>query len=179
MEAKNYPDFLPHRVLLKTWVNKGMLFALGRALQSLSNSDPLVQAEVSHWPPNFKLVLAIPPKGGHMSVQSVGAGRLRYLGGRIKPEEADVAILVKSVHSGFKMLTGQLGPDSAYAQHAMSAKGDLSYTVSVVRVLDIVEAYLFPAFMAKKLMKSLPPIPSWRKHLLRLKAYTLGILFGI
>ena len=179
MEAKNFPDIKPNRALVKVAVNNFMLFALGRAMQSLSHNDPLIQNEVRTWPENFSLVLGVPPKGNQMSVRSVGNGRLRSMGKQINPEDAEVSIQVKSVHSGFRMLTGQLGPDAAYAQHAMSAKGDLSYTVSVVRVLDIVEAYLFPSFIAKNLMKSLPPIPFWRKHLLRLKTYTLGLLFGI
>lgn len=179
MEAQNYPDLKPVRALGKVIINKVMLFALGRAMQSLSNSDPLIQNEVRAWPENFTLVLAVPPAGCQMSVKSIGNGRLRSMGKAIKAEDADVAIQVKSVHSGFRMLTGQLGPDAAYAQHAMSARGDLSYTVSVVRVLDTVEAYLFPSIISKNLMKSLPPIPFGRKHLLRLKAYTLGLLFGI
>ena len=179
MEAQNYPDLKPVRALGKVIINKVMLFALGRAMQSLSNSDPLIQNEVRAWPENFTLVLAVPPAGCQMSVKSIGNGRLRSMGKAIKAEDADVAIQVKSVHSGFRMLTGQLGPDAAYAQHAMSARGDLSYTVSVVRVLDTVEAYLFPSIISKNLMKSLPPIPFWRKHLLRLKAYTLGLLIGI
>jgi hypothetical protein len=169
LDAKNFPDIKPNHAFVKVIVNNVMLFALGRAMQSLSNNDPLIQREVRAWPENFSLVLTVPPKGCQMSVKSVGDGRLRSMGRRIKPEDADVAIQVKSVHSG----------DAAYAQHAMSAKGDLSYTVSVVRVLDTVEAYLFPSFIAKHLMKSLPPIPFWRKHLLRLKAYTFGLLFGI
>jgi len=179
METKNFPDIKPGRAFGKVIVNNVMLFALGRAMQSLSHSDPLIQAEVRAWPENFSLVLGVPPKGNQMSVRSIGNGHLISMGKKIKPQDADVAIQVKSVHSGFRMLTGQLGPDAAYAQHAMSAKGDLSYTVSVVRVLDTVEAYLFPSFIAKNLMKSLPPIPFWRKHLLRLKTYTLGLLFGI
>jgi hypothetical protein len=179
LDANKFPDIKPNHAFGKVIVNNVMLFALGRAMQSLSNSDPLIQRKVRAWPENFSLVLAVPPKGCQMSVRSVGDGRLRSMGKRIKPEDADVAIRVKSVHSGFRMLTGQLGPDAAYAQHAMTARGDLSYTVSVVRVLNTVEAYLFPSFIAKHLMKSLPPIPFWRKHLLRFKAYTLGLLFGI
>lgn len=179
MEAASFPDIKPFRAPGKVAVNKVMLFALGRALQSLSHSDPLIQQEVRSWPEHFSLVLTVPPEGCQMSVRSVGNGRLRSMGKGIRPEDADVSIHVKSVHAGFRMLTGQLGSDMAYAQHAMSANGDLSYTVSVVRVLNVVEAYLFPGFIARKLMKTLPPIEPWRKHLLRLKTYTLGLLFGI
>lgn len=175
----NYPDLPSRKKPIKKTVNQVVLFVLGRALQSLSKTDPLIRAETANWPEGFTLVMDILPKGGSLAVKRQPDQSLRYLGTKFPADQADVAIHINDVESAFKMFTGQLGSDVAYARHAISAKGDLSYTVSVVRVINVVETYLFPRVISSKLMKETPPIPGWRLHLLRLKTYTLGVLFGI
>ncbi|GAP13694.1 hypothetical protein LARV_01449 [Longilinea arvoryzae] len=179
MDAHNFPDIPPRRKPFKRAINQIVLFVLGRALQSLSHSDPLVQQEVSTWPENLTLMMVIRPDGGSLAVTRGEGGRLIYRGSRVPEAQADVVIYIKNVDGAFAMFTGQQGIDVAYAQHAMCARGDLSNTVSVVRVLNIAESYLFPAFLARRLMKELPPIPLLRKHGLRIKTYTLGLLFGL
>jgi hypothetical protein len=179
MDVKEFPDMPPRRKPFKKVINQVVMFVLGRALQSLSRSDPLVQHEVSTWPENMTLMLVVRPDGGSMAVSRAAGGRLIYRGSRLPEQQADVVIYVKNIDSAFAMFTGQLGIDVAYARHTMCARGDLSNTVSVVRTLNIAEAYLFPAFLSRRLMKALPPIPPLRKHALRLKTYTLGILFGL
>lgn len=177
--TNHYPDLFPRKKPVKRTVNKVVLFVLGRALQSLSKTDPLIRNETASWPEGFTLVMNILPNGGSLAVKRQPDKSLKYLGAKFPVEQADVAIHINDVESAFKMFTGQLGSDVAYARHAMSAKGDLSYTVSVVRVINVVETYLFPRIISSKLMKETPSIPGWRLHLMRLKTYTLGVLFGI
>jgi hypothetical protein len=179
LNLQAYPDIPPRSSPFKRMVNKTVLAVLGRSLQSLSRSDPLIQEDISHWPEGFTLMMLVRPDGGSLAVTHLPDGTLKYLGSHWDETRADVVIYIKNIDSAFAMFTGQLGADVAYAQHCMCAKGDLSYTVSVVRVLDVVEAYLFPAFLARRLMKQLPPIPTGRKHLLRLKTYFLGVPFGV
>ncbi len=179
MDASAYPDILPRRKPLKRVVNRVVLFALGRSLQSLSKNDPLIQQEVQGWPEGFTLMICVRPCLGSMAVSREAGGCLRYRGENLPESEADVVIYMKSINAAFAMVTGQLGIDAGYAQHCMCARGDLANTVSVVRVLNVAEAYLFPALIARRLMKRLPPIPWGRKWALRLKAYFLGVPFGI
>jgi len=179
MNLNEFPDIHPRKKPLKQTINRIVMFVLGRALQSLSHNDPLIQRDVANWPDNFTLMLVVRPDGGSMAVSRTKNGQLIYRGSNLPEDKADVVIYLKNIESAFAMFTGQLGIDVAYAQHAMCARGDLSNTVSVVRVLNIVEAYLFPSIISKRLMKALPPIPFLRKQSLRLKAYTLGIMFGV
>jgi len=179
LDFQTYPEIAPRRKPLKRLINQVVLFVLGRALQSLSQRDPLIRQEVQTWPKDFTLMMRVRPNGGSLVVTRLPDGSLRYLGAGYDESKADVVIYMKNIECAFAMLTGQLGIDTAYAQHAMCARGDLSNTVSVVRVLNIVEAYLFPAFMARNLMKRLPPIPFYRKHLLRLRTYLIGIPLGL
>ncbi len=175
----NYPDIPAKNKPVKRMVNRGVLFVLGRSLQSISKHDSNIQHEVRTWPENLTLIMRILPHGGRMSVRRTPQGKLVYLGGRMDETEADVVIYIKNVEAAFKMLTGQMGTDVAYARHCIAARGDISLTVSITRVLNRVETYLFPAFLARRLMKRLPPIPFFQKQILRIKAYFLGIPFGI
>ena len=175
----HYPEIPPRTKPFKRAINKVVLFVLGRALQSLSKADPLIRAETATWLEGFTLAMLVKPKGGSMTVRRMPDLSLKYLGSQFPNDEADVTIYINEVESAFKMFTGQLGSDVAYARHSISAKGDLSYTVSVVRVINVVEAYLFPRLISRGLMKEPPPIPWGRRQSLRLKTYLLGILFGI
>lgn len=179
MKPELYPDISPRKKPVKRLINQVVMFVLGRALQSLSRSDDLIQHEVKSWPENFTMMLVVRPAGGSMAVTRLPGGRLAYRGSQFPAEKADVVIYIKSIESAFAMFTGQLGIDMAYARHTMCARGDLSNTVSVVRVLNIAEAYLFPAIISRNLMKRLPPTPFWKKQALRLKAYFLGVPFGL
>lgn len=179
ISKENYPDIQPGKKPIKRAVNKTFLFILGRALQSLSKHDPLIQHEVQGWPENFTLMMKVRPNGGSVALTRTDGGRLIYRGASFDEAKADVVIFLKDVEGAFDLLTGQLGIDMGYARHCMCARGDLSNTVSVVRVLNITQAYLFPRLLARRLMKRLPPIPWGRRWGLRLKAYLLGIPFGI
>lgn len=179
MITASFPDIPPRSSPIKRAINKTVLFVLGRSLQSLSRRDPLIQQEVLNWPEGFTLMMVIRPDGGALAVSRLPGGRLQYHGSKFDEAKADVVIYIKNIEAAFAMFTGRLGIDVAYAQHTMCARGDLSYTVSVVRVLNIVEAYLFPSIIARNLMKRMPPIPFARKHLLRLKSYFIGVPFGI
>jgi len=179
MNIEDFPDIPPRRKPFKRAINQIVMFVLGRALQSLSHSDPLIRHDVRGWPEGFTLLMVVHPDGGSMAVSRLPDGCLAYRGNHLPEEQADVVIYIKNIDSAFAMFTGQIGIDRAYAQHTMCARGDLSNTVSVVRVLNIAEAYLFPSLLARRLMKELPPIPFLRKQGLRLKAYTLGIILGI
>jgi len=176
---ERYPDIIAKSKPLKKAVNRLVLFILGRSLQSLSRSDVVIQQEVRTWPAELSMVMLIQPDKGQMGVQRMSEGKLKYLGSHTDPDKADVVIYIKNTEAAFKMLTGQLGTDVAYARHCIAARGDISLTVSITRVLNRVETYLFPAFLARRLVKRLPEIPFFQKQILRLKAYFLGIPFGL
>lgn len=64
------------------------------------------------------------------------------------------------------MLTGRLGVSGAYAGHRFTLSGEISEAMSFVRCIDIVEAYLFPKFITKHILKEVP-----RKQANMLKTY--------
>jgi hypothetical protein len=174
-----FPDIPSKSKPIKRFINQTVLFILGRALQYLSKQDKAIQDEISIWPDDLILLMLILPQSGAMAVQRTPECQLVYLGDMISEQHADIVISIKNVEAGFRMLTGQMGTDVAYARHQIAVKGDISLTVSITRVINRVETYLFPAFLARKLMKRLPKIPFLKKQFLRLKTYFLGVPFGI
>jgi hypothetical protein len=178
-QPDKYPDIPSKAKSFKRMINRTVLFILGRALQSLSGHDKNIQNEVCTWQDELTLLMQIKPDGGAMAVRRNQEGKLIYLGADLPENQADIIIFIKNVETAFKIFTGQMGTATAYARHQIAAKGDISLTVSIMRVINRVETYLFPAFLARRLMKRLPDIPFIKKQALRLRTYLIGIPFGI
>ncbi len=90
-----------------------------------------------------------------MSVRKQGT-TIRFLG-NVNTPDADVIIMFNNIEAALLILTGQIGIDRAYAEHRFSIKGDLcSIGMPMVRCLYIVESYLFPNFINKKILKRPP-----------------------
>jgi aldehyde:ferredoxin oxidoreductase len=172
-------DIQPRRKPLKRTVVTAVLFTLGRALQAAARLDPTVAAEVAAWPERYRVAMAVQPRGPHMLLEKDESGRLRYRGMGGDPSTADLVIYFKNLESAFLVLTAQMGTSQGYAEHRMSAKGDLSIAASLIRCLETVEAYLFPSPLARRLMRRLPRFEFWRKQWVRLMIYLVGIPIGL
>lgn len=69
---------------------------------------------------------------------------------------ADVDIQFKCLDEAFLLATGQLGVAQAYAEHRFTLTGDIAATMPFVRCVNIVEAYLFPKIMTRRILLSVP-----------------------
>lgn len=124
---------------------------LVRALKYLSRRDSRIQAEARNWPEGKTLRLEIPGAAG-FTITGTGKGFKKLH----KDTPGDVVIRFKSPADAFRVFTGQLGVAQAYAQHKFTMKGDMAMTMAFVRCVDLTEAYLFPAILAKRILKRLP-----------------------
>jgi hypothetical protein len=70
--------------------------------------------------------------------------------------DADLSIYFKNIEAALLVLMGKIGIGQAFAEHRFVVKGDIMESMSLVRCLNIVEAYLFPNFIAKKILKKVP-----------------------
>ncbi len=76
---------------------------------------------------------------------------------RLSEAAAGACVLrIKSLPLAFRLFTGQLGLAQAYAWHAFTVQGDLSDVMPLARLVNLVEAYLFPRFITKHLMTDIP-----------------------
>ena len=137
---------------LKKLITSVVFFFLWRALRSLYIMDSRIREEMDSWPQNFTLHMQAGLGGPHLTIGMTPSGPVRLFGW----ETAQVHIRFKTLDSAFKLVTGQLGVEQAYAEHRFSLSGDIAPTMSFVRCVDIAEAYLFPAFITHRILRAIP-----------------------
>ncbi len=85
---------------------------------------------------------------------------VQWQGGRLlrlsAPAPKACSLRIKSLPLAFKLFTGQMGLAQAYSWHAFTVQGDLSDVMPLARLVNLVEAYLFPRFITKHLMTDIP-----------------------
>lgn len=72
-------------------------------------------------------------------------------------EPAGCAIDIKSMPLAFSLFTGQMGLAQGYARHAFSVAGDVSDVMKLARLISLVEAYLFPKLITRRILTDVPP----------------------
>ena len=162
------------RMRFKTFVVKIVLFVLGRSFQAASKLDPHIREEVASWEEGFAFMMRVFPGGLRMSVEK-RKGRLVHRGSR--PETADLVLTFKCLESAFMLFTAQCGTSRAFAESRFIVSGDIPKAMSLVRCLNILQRYLFPLALNRRILKRPPDMP-WYKHAIRAYIYFLGVPFG-
>jgi len=122
---------------------------LGRGLVASARLDQRVSNEVLSWPDGTTVTLRIAPFGPQVSWR-VSGGVLEHLGGG--EANADLLVTFKSVDDAIPLLLGMQGVLAAFAEHRAAVRGDLAVAMSLVRCLHIVEGYLFPDVMTRRIL---------------------------
>jgi len=176
MNSLSFTTVRPGRKWFKVQLVKIVFFVLGRALQSASRFDPVIQEELKEWPDNLSIMYKVQPFGPDMMICKEN-GQLRK---RLSSEEeATIIIYLKNIEYSFLLMTTQKGTVQAFLESAAYLKGDVPIAMSLIRILDRVQFYLFPRIIAKRVIKRLPSISLTSRYLGRLRLYFLGIPFGI
>ncbi len=169
-------DIKPSRTSFKRMVVSVGFWALGRALQSLSNFDAEVKNEISQWKEGFSFYLTVIPDGPNLSMKK-RKGKLHFVGLK-KVEDVDLIVDLKNLDTAFRMITAQWGVHEVYCQHKTGVVGNITDAMTLIRLIYTAEDYLFPPVLSKKILKSLIK-SSFKKFLRRMRIYFLGLFFGI
>lgn len=153
-----YHDLKPSNKFFKRLFARIILWFLGRGIQSASSLDNVVKEEVKGWDESTTIMLKVNDYGPYLSLQKRN-GKLRFLGTK-RVDNPNLAIYFKNIEVALLVLTGRLGIAQGFAEHRYTVKGDIALAMSFVRILYIVEFYLFPRFMTKKILKQEPKIGS-------------------
>lgn len=152
---------------LKTIVVNLGFKLLGKGLVSCSKIEPAVKEELKSYEDGFVIELIVFNTNTKVAVKKTG-NEFKYLGSKynITP---DLSIIFKSYEAALLLVLGQIGVYEGYAQHRFIVKGDFIKGMPFVRILYYVEAYLFPKFITKNILKEMPDCSSTRtKAYLRL-----------
>lgn len=133
-----------------------MLWFVGKAIQAASRVDKEVQKEFRAMPDNYTFSLGAFPQGPYMVVGKDDKGKVRYLGGNIKKHPPDLEMTLKSMGNLFLLLSFQESTPTANSRDRMIVSGDVPQACAAVRILDIVQVYLLPKFIARLAIKRYP-----------------------
>lgn len=141
-------------ILLKGKIlfEKVIMFFLYRGMKILYKYDTRVHNEIEGWPIGRTIVLASSVDGPKLCMKKVPGG-IVHSGDIADP---DIFISFKSIDGAFLVFSGQLGTAEAYAQHRFLVKGDIAEVMSIVRCIDLTEAYLFPCIISRKILRRVP-----------------------
>ena len=134
-----------------------VLWVLGRGLVASARLDKRVRFEVTSWPDPYTVSLLIAPWGPRVSWRRK-ADTLSCLGSA--NIDCDLLVTFKSVDTALPALLGMKAILTAFAEHRLTVRGDLKVAMSLVRCLHIVEGYLFPDVMTRRIL----PRPATRKR---------------
>ncbi len=87
---------------------------------------------------------------------------VQWKGGRLlrpdSPAGHVCSLKIKSLPLAFRLFTGQMGLAQAYAWHAFTVQGELGEVMLLARLVNLVEAYLFPRFITKHILTDIPSL---------------------
>lgn len=127
---------------------------LGKGLVSCSKIEKAVQEEIEFYEDGFIIELKVFNTDTKVAVEKIG-NRFKYLGSK-NNRTPDLSVIFKSYEAALLLVLGQIGVHEGYAQHRFIAKGDLIDSMPFIRILYYVEAYLFPKFITKNILKEFP-----------------------
>ena len=160
--------------LLKIGVVKAGFFALGRGCESASHFDSGLKEELKAWPESYTIMLKVAPNGHELWLRKRATG-LKWIAKQDK--DADLIVLFKNLETAYQIITTQNNVHTAFSQNRIMVYGDIAQSMVLIRVLNIVQAYLFPSFLSKNVLKRVPNF-SLKEHLGRARVYTVGLALG-
>ncbi len=122
------------------------------ALVELQKQDSRVAKEFARMPEGLSYSIHTGHNGPTLHVEWRG-GKLRRVR---KLQKASCTLHIKSMPLAFRLFTGQMGLAQAYAAHAFTMAGEVGDVMRLARLVNIVEAYLFPNIINRRIMTDVP-----------------------
>ncbi len=155
----------------KQTVVKTSLLALAATFEIVSANSPEMKAEIAEWESGLVFSLGVLPDGPAITMRKETDG-LHYLGkGHQDPK---LKLLFKNIDSALMALTGLIGAHTAFAQHRAIIHGSLYEAMQVNRCMALVQKYLMPGPVLKRITKR-PPAMSAQDYVVKARVMaTLG-----
>ncbi len=129
-----------------------VLQVLFRAMRVLSHCDSRIRQEFRDMPDGLRVRFSVSPAQNSQKLTFVISGDSIQK----TREDPDIHIIFKNEPMAFRVFTGRMGIAGAYASHAFILRGNINQAIGIVRVVDLVEAYLFPKIMSRRILKEIP-----------------------
>ena len=133
-----------------------ILHFLFYGLRVLEKKDERVRLEAAEWEDGFTFGIGMGAHAPALYMKKTENGLLRLSSRNTSPDKMDLMIQFKSVETAFQVMSGQVGVAGSYARHGFTLKGDIARAMSIVRCVDLAEAYLFPKLISRRILKEVP-----------------------
>lgn len=163
--------------VLRRIVVRIVLSILGKSFASTSRFQKNVMEEVSSWPEDFSFEMRVNPDGPSIALEK-RKGILVYCKKGENTKAPDLIISFKNMKSAYLLFTAQMSTVRGYCEKRMSVSGDITIATSIIRCMNVIEAYLFPYIIARRVIKRVPKISFSVKTLGRIRLFTTGVLLG-
>lgn len=126
------------------WIIMQFLY---RGMKVLYHDDIRMKSEIDSWGKD-KVIQMNVLHGPSITIQ------YSYMQGlkKVHDQKADMVITFKSINTAFYVFAGMMSVKQAYLEHRFSLRGDVFESMRFVRCVDLVETYLFPRFMTKRIL---------------------------
>ena len=134
-----------------------MLWFVGRAIAATAKTDKEMKKEFSDLLENFTFSLGVAPNGHHMVVGKNDKGTVKYIGSKLydkknHAKDIDVKMTIKSLEAAFLLFTFQESTSVSNARDRLIVDGGIPETCAVVRIMDMVEEYIFFLNLSQNLL---------------------------
>ncbi|MGD8702819.1 MAG: aldehyde ferredoxin oxidoreductase family protein [Desulfosarcina sp.] len=153
-----------------------MFWFMGRAVQAAARVDRQVRHAFDGLPDRFTFALTVNPRGPAMIIGKDSSGKVRYLGNDPTQRLVDLQLAIKHIEAAIRLFTFQEPTVVAVARDRLTVSGDIPAACAVVRILDMVEVFLLPKFLARLAVRRYPQWPPLKKYKGRLLIYLRAIL---
>lgn len=171
LTLKNYA---PKKKWFKRGLVKIILYILVKELKGLSKWDTTIKKEIENWD-DKTILLSVHENGPSVRVEKKGDG-INFIKSPV--QNPDISIYFKNVNVAFPTLLGRKSIAKAFSENAVELRGLINDAIVFIRVMEAVEAILFPGFLQNKIFIRKPKF-SWGRIGLRAIAYIKAIPFFV
>lgn len=151
--VRSLPGFPAFQSGVKHALCSTVLSVLGPAFEVVGRHVPEFRKEIESWEDGRRFSLRVLPKGPAITLEKRG-DTIRYLGKGLKSPH--ITMSFKNYDSALSVLMGIAGTHQTFAENRILVEGDLAKTMEINRAVNIVNAYLLPGMVVKKVLKRAP-----------------------
>lgn len=136
--------------IFKITVAKSIMRLLGRAIKGVYKNDENMRDYIATIPLGYDIKIKI--AGTDIALAfAIEEGGVKIYGKKNIPFNCNLEIEFKNIEYAFPLLIGKKSITSAYCEGDFILKGSIGNAMVLVTVLNLVESYLFPEVLNRKL----------------------------
>lgn len=160
----------PKKKTLKRLVASIVFIILGRAIKACYRLDSRVRDELNELPDGMTIRMIVEPAGPFLIIKKEGNKVVTLK----ETDQIDLDIHFKNIEGALYALMGRKSVTDCFVENRFIILGDITYGTAFVRVMNIVESYLFPKIMTAYLLDNQAP----KRQRYGIRIY-IGTILGI